>query len=287
MKKFRFLLCVTISTLLYTLSLSGNCQTVPIHAQGLKEELIEVELADGGKQSGVYSTKIGVVKPTKLAVLLPGRPSVVRPTVENGVMTNSRLTSNFLLRARRWLTNQSIAILIVDCYSKSGDECQSFYQASQQRQSDVGKLINEIKNRVPTIEQVWLIGTSMGTISSSFMPTYDPSAYAGAIHTASITEPYLSGSYRELANFNYKKSGIPQFFVHHKNDPCATTTYRGARDISEKFGIPLVTVAGGSGFQGAACDAFTEHGFRGREKEVMEAIAEIIKTGKAAQLEVN
>jgi len=31
---------------------------------------------------------------------------------------------------------------------------------------------------------------------------------------------------------------------------------------------------------GPACNAFTEHGFRGKEKEVMTAIQRIVSTGK-------
>jgi hypothetical protein len=42
------------------------------------------------------------------------------------------------------------------------------------------------------------------------------------------------------------------------------------KNRSEKFGFPLVTVTGGAGFQGPPCEALTEHGFRGKEKEVME-----------------
>jgi hypothetical protein len=125
------------------------------------------------------------------------------------------------------------------------------------------------------------------TISSSFLPTHNTTGYTGAIHTAVISEPFAKGSYRELANFDYKKSPVPQFFVHHANDPCPITTYAGVKSIAEKFKIPLISVSGGSGFQGAACEAFTEHGFRGKEKEVLSVISAIIKTGKAIQLEIN
>jgi len=262
-------------------------QNVPGHAQGLSEELVSVDLSDNKKQVGVYSTKKGSNNPTKLAVLLPGSPSVVRPVVENGVMTGSKLTGNFLIRARRFLVDESVASLIVDCQSESGDYCVSYYQASKQRQEDVDKLIAEVKKRVPSISEVWLVGTSMGTISSSFMPIHNPTAYAGAIHTSAITDPYAKGSYRELGGFDYKKSQIPQFFIHHSSDPCALTTYPSAKSIAEKHGIPLVTVSGGTGFQGPACEAFTEHGFRGKEKEVMNAVTEIIKTGKASRLDIN
>jgi hypothetical protein len=268
-------------------SASGYAQTVPAHAQGLQEELVSVDLSDNKKQVGVLSLKKGFDNPTKLAVLLPGSPSVVRPIVENEVLTSSRLTGNFLIRARRFLVDESVASLIVDCQSESGDYCPSYYQASKQRQEDVDKLIGEIKKRWPSINEVWLVGTSMGTISSSFMPVHNPSGYAGAIHTAAITDPYAKGSYKELGGFDYGKSKIPQFFIHHSSDPCALTTYPSAKAISEKYAVPLVTVSGGAGFQGAACEALTEHGFRGKEKEVMNAAAVIIKTGKASQLEIN
>ncbi len=46
----------------------------------------------------------------------------------------------------------------------------------------------------------------------------------------------------------------------------------------------LITVTGGSGFSGDACKAFTEHGFRGKEKEVMTAIGSILMTGKIESL---
>jgi hypothetical protein len=259
-------------------------QSVPTHADGLHEQLISVDLGHGVKQEGVLSLKIGSKQPTRLAVILPGHPSVVRPIVEGAVMTSSQLSGNFLIRSRRYLINDSVASLIVDCRSDSGEYCSSSYQASLKRHQDVLKLIQEVKKQFPSIDQVWLIGTSMGTVSSAFMPTHEANIYSGAIHTASITEPYSRNSYRELGDFDYKKLNIPQVFVHHRDDPCFMTTYSGAKSISDKYQIPLVTVVGGSGFTGAACKAHTEHGFKGKEKEVMHVIARIITSGKADQL---
>ena len=265
----------------------AQAPAVPVHAQGLSERLITVGLPDGRQQAGLYSTKAGAGAPSKLAVLLPGYPSVVRPVVDNGVMIDSRLTGNFLIRARRQLVDGPVASLVVDCHSASGDMCSSQYQSSVQRQLDVDALIAEVKRQAPTIEEVWLVGTSMGTLSSSFMPLHNPGGYAGAIHTAAITDPTARGSYRELAGFDYGKARTPQFFVHHRQDPCALTPYSGAVAIAERHRLPLVSVSGGGGFQGKACEAFTEHGFRGREKEVMHAIRTIMLNGRASQLDID
>ena len=264
-----------------------SAQDIAAETIDLNEEIISVNLSGDKVQVGVYTTISTSKKPTRLAVLLPGYPSVVRPVVENGAMTNSRLSGNFLIRSRQFLVDEAIASLVVDCHSDSGDYCSSTYQASKQRQEDVDKLIAEVKRRTPSISEVWLIGTSMGTISSSYMPLHNPSGYAGAIHTASITEPYARNSYRELGGFDYKKTPVPQYFVHHAADPCYLTTYAGAKSITDKYKIPLITVTGGSDFKGDACKAFTEHGFRGKEKDVMQNIGVIIKTGRAGQLVIN
>lgn len=262
-------------------------QNIPTHAEGLNEELISVQLREGVRQEGVLSLKKGFNQPSKLAVILPGYPSVVRPVVENKAMVSSKLNGNFLIRARRFLVDESLATLVADCHSDSGDYCSSTYQASPQRHQDIAALILEVKKKLPSIQEVWLVGTSMGTISSSFMPLHQSGFYAGTIHTASITEPHARNSYRELSNFDYKKITIPQVFIHHQQDPCHLTTYSGAKAISEKYQVPLVTVKGGEGFYGPACNANTEHGFKGKEREVMKLMNEFIRTGKLSQLEVN
>ena len=257
---------------------------VPEHAVGLKEQLISVELSPRIQQQGLLSLAANSTVPTRLAVLFPGYPSVVRPVVEGQSMTSSKLSGNFLIRSRRHLATDAIATLVVDCHSDSGDYCSSAYQASSKRHQDVLKLIQEVKKQYPSIQEIWAIGTSMGTVSSSFALNHEPSIYAGAIHTASITEPLAKNSYRELANFDYAKTNTKHIFIHHKNDPCYLTTHSGAKSIAEKYKRPLITVTGGSGFRGDACNAYTEHGFRGKEKEVMTAIGRILMTGQAETL---
>lgn len=260
---------------------------VPAHAQGLKETLITVTTQDDKEQRGVLSLKINTKQPKYLAVLLPGYPSIVLPEMKNDVMYDSKLTGNFLIRSRRHLVDTDIATLIIDCKPTMSGICSSAYQSSVERHQDVSKLILEIRKNYPSIKEVWLIGTSMGTVSSSFMPTYEPNFYSGAIHTASITEPYAKGSYSELGNFNYKKVSIPQFFIHHKDDPCNLTTYSGVQKISKEFNLPLITAIGGSDFSGPVCAAGNQHGFKGIEKNVMNSIQEIIRNKKITKSEIN
>jgi hypothetical protein len=268
------------------LSYQTHANEIPSHAVGLKEVLVSITTEDNKIQQGVLSLKINSNQPTYLAVLLPGYPSVVIPEMKNNIMYNAKLIGNFLIRSRSHLVDEKIASLIVDCKPNITGICQSSYQSSIERHQDVSKLIIEIKKRYSSIREVWLVGTSMGTISSSFMPTYDENFYTGSIHTATITVTG-GGSFGELGNFDYKKTKIPQFFIHHKDDPCDKTTYARVKDITDKFNLPLVSVFGGSDFKGNPCAAFSQHGFRGKEKEVMNTIKEIIKTKKLNKYEIN
>ncbi len=268
---------------LCTAALPGAAQETPTAAEGLFEELVAVEIAPGVTQVGVYSVKAGGGVPDILAVLLPGNPSVVRPVVENGAMVRSKLNGNFLIRARRHLASERIATLIVDCRSDSGDSCSSRYQASAARQADVQKLIEAVRGRAPSLASVWLIGTSLGTVSSAFMAAHGGGLYAGVLHTATITEVERAG---EMRDFDYGQIGVPQAFVHHRDDPCGVTRYASVERIAAKFHIPLVSVAGGSDFSGAPCEAYSQHGFRGKEVEVMRHMAGIMTGGRIEAAEI-
>ena len=277
-----------MATLLLSILSTSNSQAleIPADAQGLTEKLITVSLSAASRQQGVLSTKTGTTGHTHLAVLLPGYPSVVRPEIDGVSMVKSRLTGNFLVRARRQLADSQIATLVVDCPTDSGDICSQAYQSSQKRFADISMLISAARSEIPSIQKVWLIGTSMGTVSSSFLAKYGAEQFSGVVHTASVTAPYVQGSFRVLAEFDYGDIKIPQAFIHHKDDPCGATPYSEAVRITSKFNIPLLTVYGGSRFFGNACDAFTQHGFRGAEVAVMREIASIMIAGKASSKEI-
>jgi hypothetical protein len=40
--------------------------------------------------------------------------------------------------------------------------------------------------------------------------------------------------------------------------------------------VPLISVAGGSDFRGPPCQAFTQHGFRGKEVAVMRHVLKML-----------
>jgi hypothetical protein len=54
------------------------------------------------------------------------------------------------------------------------------------------------------------------------------------------------------------------------SDQCESTPYSDAARLSDKY--PLITVYGGAAPQSGPCDAFSAHGYFGKESETVEQI---------------
>ena len=63
---------------------------------------------------------------------------------------------------------------------------------------------------------------------------------------------------------------MPLLFVHHVSDGCESTPSGDAVRLAEKY--PLVSVFGGAQPQSGPCEAFSPHGFWGKESETIEQI---------------
>jgi hypothetical protein len=74
-----------------------------------------------------------------------------------------------------------------------------------------------------------------------------------------------------LSRFDFAAIRRPLLFVHHVSDECASTPYGDAARLAERY--PLISVVGGLPPQSGPCDAFSQHGFLGKEADT---VAEIV-----------
>jgi len=73
-----------------------------------------------------------------------------------------------------------------------------------------------------------------------------------------------------LSKFDFATIKIPMLFAHHVSDQCEVTPYSDAARLSDKY--PLITVYGGASPQSGPCDAFSQHGYLGKESETVEEV---------------
>ena len=122
---------------------------------------------------------------------------------------------------------------------------------------------------------IWLVGTSMGTISATAAAIRDPgSNIAGIVLTSSVTAYRVKGS---VPSQDLTKIKVPVLVLHHERDACKICTPYEAKDIAAGLkNAPIkktVLVSGGEGASGNPCEALHYHGFIGMEKEAVDLIA--------------
>jgi len=257
------------------------------HAQGsgASEGLIEtfhtVKLSRGTELNIVVSKKKDTT-PTVAALLFAGFPGILKIKNEGGNITYD-LAGNFLIRARRLLNNETVFTVMVDCPVDQWNMCDDRYRSSKQHTEDIAEVINTVKSDFGA-QQIYLVGTSYGTVSSSFLAKNLGDKIDGAIHTSTFTDPRSGRNSpgMPMQSFDWSQAKAPQLFIHHKDDPCDVSKYSSVQ--SRKKDIPLITVEGTKNPRGAACEAQTAHGFVGRERAVMLAISDWITSRKVQDL---
>lgn len=269
--KFRFRLAAVLLALAMLPATGGAAHP---QAEELSEVLVETAPRSGVHHRSLLSRRPGG-RESWLVVSFPGSPGVLRLAEKEGVI-EYLMAGNFLVRARRHLVSETVAVATLDCPSDQFADCGDTYRDSDDHLRDVRLHIAELKKRLPAGIRVALLGTSYGTVSSELLAAKLGNEIDAAVHTASITNPSWKYA-RPLLHIDLGQVRARQLFVHHRNDPCKLTPFRPLKKYDGA--IPILAVAGAEDEHGPDCQAFTAHGFVGREEPVMHAIGQWLADG--------
>jgi len=223
------------------------------------------------KEEAVYlPTRTGVIQPVlitsdtetppeAIVILFPGSEGYV------GINPDQPVTNgNFLVRSRRIFVQNHLATVVVDCPSDSKDGIGSSFRTGKEHAADISAVINEVNQRFPGLP-VYLVGTSMGTISSAYVAEKIQAKVKGVVSTSTVFN---------VMSFPPKGLTIPVLLVHNTDDGCHSSPYGGAVAAAKAYGYPLISVHGGSFATGkAACGPFSPHGYLNKEEATISAIA--------------
>ena len=237
-------------------------------AAGAAEHLVTLPTREGVTQSFLLSSP--AIQPAAVAVLFPGGPGSIRLRTENGQIKFS--PGNFVVRARGFFAGRGIAAAVIDAPSDQQDGMANQFRRSDSHVNDIRAVVADLKKRFPDIP-VFLVGTSMGTVSAAYAGRALATEVAGVILTSTVFVP--SGRHSKhgdgnLSGFDYAAIPVPLLFVHHAEDACYMTPYPEANRQAAHY--PLITVHGGDPPKSDPCEAFSAHGYLGKERETVEAI---------------
>jgi hypothetical protein len=212
------------------------------------ESVVVLKADDGARIAYLLLTKSAA--PKYIIIGFPGGSGVFNAREEDGKIQFA-FGGNFVVRTRNLMVDDEFAMALTDATSLA---------------ERMSKVVADLKQRLPGTK-IYLMSTSNGTLDSANLSVSLGNQINGAIHTSSLVK---------ITAVPFDKSVVRQLLVHHVNDGCHATSYGGAKYVSEKYGIKLITMEGGVG-QGDPCEAFGHHGYAGIEKETIDAIKQWVR----------
>ncbi|MEI7614729.1 MAG: alpha/beta hydrolase [Betaproteobacteria bacterium] len=182
-------------------------------------------------------------------------------------------SGNFLIRTGKHWATYPFNLVMIGRPSDGIDLALGGIRTSDRHAADNIAIFKVIKQKSPL--PLWVVGTSMGTISAAATAIRDSeNLVAGVVLTSSITSYRMDGA---VPKQELEKIRVPTLVFHHENDACKFCQAYEVKNITRQLShAPIkntMIVSGGSGAVGSPCEAFHYHGYIGMENEAVDRIA--------------
>ena len=237
---------------------------------GAEEVLLHIDTREGVTVP-VY--RIQVDHPAATVVLLSGGPGGFGKVVDG-----KPSSANFLIRSRALFAKAGFNVVAMGKASDNADLTNTRNRLAPEHLQDIRAVVNYLKKEgdIP----VWLVGTSLGTISATAAAiSFGNDHLAGLVLTSSIVSRSKEGA---VPTLDLASIRIPVLVLHNANDACKFCSPdevpQIVRGLKSAPVVKQIMVSGGTGATGNPCDALHYHGYIGMEGAVVEQIAAWIKS---------
>src|SRR5215470_4822428 len=184
------------------------------------------------------------------------------------------LADNFLMRSRQLFVEHDLAVAIVDAPSDRQFRYLAGFRQTPAHAADIKAVIAWLREQVEA--PVWLIGTSMGTLSVGYLATQLTGRDGPDGIVLMSTVLTAEHGTRPVPAMQLETVRIPVLVVHHEQDGCRLCLFGDMPALMQKLdAVPrkeLIAVTGGVS-RGDPCQAFAYHGYNGIERAVVARIA--------------
>jgi len=182
-------------------------------------------------------------------------------------------SGNFLIRTGRRWASHPFNVIMVGRPSDGIDLSLGPVRTGEAHQADNLAIFRVVKAHSPL--PLWVVGTSMGTISAAAAAIENrEDLISGLVLTSSIVAYKVAGAVpkQDLARIR-----VPTLVFHHEQDACwACQAYEAKALVGRLENAPLrkaIFVSGGEGASGDRCGPWHHHGYAGMQDEAVERIA--------------
>jgi hypothetical protein len=198
----------------------------------------------------------------------------------SGEGTNATLKrwGNFLIRSRAKFVAAGFATIALDVPSDHADGIDEAFRKEADHAADIGAVVAWARQKVKA--PIWLVGTSMGTISAASAAIRLGNRIDGLVLTSSVTASGRNSPGLGVSTLDVDKIAVPALVMDHVNDACKVSPPGNADVIAKHMtASPRVAVqmmSGGDEPRSQPCEAFSYHGYLGVEDKAVTAIAAFI-----------
>lgn len=189
-------------------------------------------------------------------------------------------SQNFLVRSAQLFAAQPFNVVLVGL-APDLRELDGRARLGDSHAQDNQAIFKAVKARSPA--PLWLVGTSMGTISVAAAAIRDAGQgqggdLAGIVLTSTVTAYKREGA---VPTQDIGKIRVPVLVMHHQQDSCGICRPWEAKTLAGKLaGAPVtktLLVDGGSEPGGDPCGPLHYHGFIGMEQQAVEQVANWVR----------
>lgn len=197
------------------------------------------------------------------------------------------LKGNALVRVQPLLQALGFGTVLVDAPSdqQAGEDGLGGFRTDPRHAADLGRLIESLRAAQGGGE-VWLVGTSRGTISASNAASRLQGAAApdGVVLSSilSVGTPMGRKGFTAQSVFDLDLSAIrqPVLLLGHADDGCQRSPPSQMAEVARRIRpsrTAVQLIQGGLGGSGDACEGRSPHGFVGQDAELVEAIRRFVR----------
>lgn len=189
---------------------------------------------------------------------------------------------NFLVRSRDLFTAEGLMVAVADAPSDHAGGMNAVFRMSGEHHGDIAAIAAHLKKTADV--PIWLVGTSMGTFSAA-RGAMNAKDVAGLVLTSTITRAKPDWKIKAshpagVGSMALQQVTVPTFILSHRNDGCDITPASDGASLKARLvKSPRVEVRlldGGLPPKSPPCEAMSQHGFLGIEKEAVATIAAFI-----------
>jgi pimeloyl-ACP methyl ester carboxylesterase len=180
---------------------------------------------------------------------------------------------NFLIRTGKQWASHPFNVIMVGRPSDGIDLALGSVRTGDKHAADTQAILKTVLRKSPV--PIWVVGTSMGTISAAAAAIRDTEQQiAGVVLTSSILAYKVPGA---VPTQKLSMIRVPTLVVHHANDACWACLPSDAKRLADALSNApvkkIMLLSGGSGASGDPCEPLHNHGYVGMQREVVDLIA--------------